>query len=107
MTLDMFITAHAGKATAASISLSTGPTPAVGVSPICHTAIGIHGAVIQSDINLTMACRIITRVITAGTSMSVWAATGPVGTGIAGITGTAAIRITGTVQMSLQSRIRT
>jgi hypothetical protein len=106
MTLDMFITAHAGKATAASISLSTGPTPAVGVSPICHTAIGIHGAVIQSDINLTMVCRIITPTITASTSMSASADTGPVGIGIAGTTGTAAIRIIGTAQMLLPSRIR-
>jgi hypothetical protein len=103
----MFTTVPAGKATAASISLSTGPTPAVGVWPICHTAIGIHGAAIQSDINLTMVCRIITPTITASTSMSALADTGPVITDIDGITGMAAIPIIGMGQMSLLSPIRT
>ena len=107
MTLDMFITTHAGKATAASISLSTGPTPAVGVWPICPIAIGIHGAAIQSDINLTMAFRIITPPITESTSMSASVGIGPVITDIAGTTGMAAIRIIGTAHMSSLSRIRT
>ena len=102
----MFAITPVGKATAASISRLTGPTPAVGVWPICHTAIGIHGAVIQSDINLTMACRIITRVITAGTSMSVSVGIGPVGIAIVGITGMAVIRIIGTGRMLLLSRTR-
>ena len=103
----MFAIAPAGKATAASISRLTGPTPVAGVWPICPIAIGIHGAAIQSDINLTMACRIITPPITASTSMSASAGIGPVITDIAGTTGTAATRITGTAHMSLQSRIRT
>ena len=92
---------------AATISPLTGPTPVAGVWPICHTAIGIPGAAIQSDINLTMACRIITPPITESTSMSASVGIGPVITDIAGTTGTAAIPISGTGHMSSLSRIRT
>ena len=53
-----------------------------------------------------MVCRIITRVITAGISMSVSVVTGPVGTGIAGIIGMAAIRITGMEHMSSMTKAR-
>ena len=92
---------------AATISLSIGPTPAAGAWPICPIGIDIPGAAIQSDINLTMACRIITPPITESTSMSASVAIGPVITDTAGTTGTAAIPITGTGHMSSLSRIRT
>ena len=103
----MFAIAPAGKATAASISRLTGPTPVAGVWPICPIAIGIHGAAIQSDINLTMACRIITPTITESTSMSASADTGRVIIDIAGTTGMAATPIIGTAHMSSLNRIRT
>ena len=103
----MFIITHTGKVTAASTSLLPGPTPAADVWPICHTAIGIHGAAIPSDINLIMGCRTITRDITASISMSVSAGIGPVIIDIAGTTGTVVIHITGMGRMSLLNRIKT
>jgi len=101
---DMSGTVRDGKATVAFISLSTGPIPVAGAWPICLTVITIHGVTIRSPIVLTTACRIITRVITASTFMSALAGIGPVGIGIAGTTGTAAIPITGTEPMSLPNR---
>ena len=102
----MFTIAGAGKATAASISLSPGPTPVAGGSRICRTGITTRGVIIRSPVGLTMVCRIITRGITAGTFMSVSAGTGQAGIGIDGTIGMVAIRIIGTVHMSLLSRIR-
>ena len=95
----MFAIAPAGKATAASTSLSIGLTPAAAVWPICRTGTAIRGLTIPSADILTMVCHIITRVITAGTSMSVSAGIGPVGIAIAGIIGMDAIPIIGTVRL--------
>ena len=102
----MFAIAPAGKATAASTSLSIGLTPAAAVWPICRTGTAIRGLTIPSADILTMVCPTITRAITASTSMSVLAGIGPVGITIAGTTGMVAIRITGMGRMSLLSRTR-
>ncbi len=95
----VFIIAGAGKTTAASISPSPGPVPVAGGLRICRTGITTPGPAIRLSLGLTMVCRIITRVITAGISMSALAGTGRAGIATAGITGMAATRIIGTVRL--------
>lgn len=101
------IAEHDGKAIAVSTSPSPGPIPVAAVWPICRIGITIPGVTTPSGTILTTACPTITRVITADSSMSASAGTGPVGIDIAGTTGTAAIRTTGMAPMSLQRRLRT
>ena len=74
--------------------------------PICHTDIDIHGATIQSDIDLTTGCRITTHGITASIFMSALVGIGPATIDIVAITGMAAIPIIGTAHMLLPSRIK-
>ena len=95
----VFIIVPAGKTTAVFTSPLPGPVPVAGGLRICRTDIITPGPAIRLPIGLTMGCRIITRVTTAGTSMSALAGTGRAGIAIADITGMAAIRIIGMVRL--------